>query len=102
MLFLSLAGFGIFSCLPVFWTLPTAFLSGAAAAGGIAIINSIGNLAGFFGPSIVGWLKDATGSFSAGLLVLAACGIIGAGIVLLLGHDTRLEEAPGGRTRPAV
>ena len=42
----SVAGFGIFGCLPVFWTLPTAFLSGAAAAGGIAIINSIGNLAG--------------------------------------------------------
>ena len=46
----SVAGFGIFGFLPVFWTLPTAFLSGAAAAGGIAIINSIGNLAGFFGP----------------------------------------------------
>ena len=101
MLFLSLAGFGIFSCLPVFWTLPTAFLSGAAAAGGIAIINALGNLAGFFGPFVMGWLKDATGSFSAGLLVLAACGIIGTGIVLLLGHDTRLEEAPGGRGQPA-
>ncbi len=50
MVLLSVSGFGIFACLPVFWTLPTAFLSGAAAAGGIAIINSIGNLAGFFGP----------------------------------------------------
>ena len=64
--------------------------------------RALGNLAGFFGPFVMGWLKDATGSFSAGLLVLAACGIVGTGIVLLLGHDTRLEEAPGGRTRPAV
>ena len=50
MVALSVAGFGIFGCLPVFWTFPTAFLSGAAAAGGIALINSIGNLAGFAGP----------------------------------------------------
>jgi ACS family tartrate transporter-like MFS transporter len=53
----SVAGFGIFGSLPVFWTLPTAFLSGAAAAGGIAIINSIGNLAGFFGPSVMGMIQ---------------------------------------------
>src|SRR5262249_49520456 len=58
---LSVAGFGIFSCIPVFWTLPTAFLSGAAAAGGIALINSFGNLAGFTGPFAVGRLKDITG-----------------------------------------
>ena len=51
MISLCVAGFGIFACLPVFWTLPTAFLSGAAAAAGIAVINSIGNLAGFAGPS---------------------------------------------------
>ena len=55
---LSVAGFGIFGCLPVFWTFPTAFLSGAAAAGGIALINSIGNLAGFAGPYAMGRLKD--------------------------------------------
>ena len=63
------AGFGIFGALPVFWTLPTAFLSGAAAAGGIAIINSIGNLAGFVGPYVMGRLKDSTGTYNAGLLV---------------------------------
>ena len=50
----SAAGFGIFACLPLFWTLPTAFLSGAAAAAGIAVINSIGNLAGFAGPFAMG------------------------------------------------
>jgi ACS family tartrate transporter-like MFS transporter len=93
---LSIAGFGIFGCLPVFWTFPTAFLSGAAAAGGIALINSIGNLAGFAGPYAVGRMKDLTGSFTAGLLVLAALGLTAMVIVLVLHHDTSLERAPSG------
>jgi MFS transporter, ACS family, tartrate transporter len=101
MIFVSISAFGIFACLPVFWTLPTAFLSGAAAASGIANINAIGNLAGFFGPFVVGWLKDATGGFSAGLLVLAACGAVAMVIVLALGHDRRLEETPEGDAYPA-
>ena len=57
MIALSVGGFGIFAVLPVFWTMPTAFLSGAAAAGGIAIINSIGNLAGFVGPYVMGSIE---------------------------------------------
>jgi formate hydrogenlyase subunit 3/multisubunit Na+/H+ antiporter MnhD subunit len=61
MISLSVAGFGIFACLPAFWTLPTAFLSGAAAAAVIAVINSIGNLASFAGPLAMGWIKDHTG-----------------------------------------
>jgi D-galactonate transporter len=93
MLSLCVAGFGIFACLPVFWTLPTAFLSGAAAAAGIAVINSIGNLAGFAGPFAMGWIKDHTGSYAGGLLLLAALGIIAMGIVLMLGHDDALERA---------
>jgi ACS family tartrate transporter-like MFS transporter len=71
MISLCVAGFGIFACLPAFWTLPTAFLSGAAAAAGIAVINSIGNLAGFAGPFAMGWIKDHTGSYNGGLLLLA-------------------------------
>lgn len=94
MLSFCVAGFGIFACLPVFWTLPTAFLSGAAAAAGIAVINSIGNLAGFAGPFAMGWIKDHTGSYAGGLLLLAALGIIAMGIVLMLGHDDALERAP--------
>jgi D-galactonate transporter len=90
MISLCVAGFGIFACLPVFWTLPTAFLSGAAAAAGIAVINSIGNLAGFAGPFAMGWIKDHTGSYTGGLLLLAALGFIAMGIALTLGHD----EAP--------
>jgi ACS family tartrate transporter-like MFS transporter len=94
MLSFCVAGFGIFACLPVFWTLPTAFLSGAAAAAGIAVINSIGNLAGFAGPFAMGWIKDHSGSYAGGLLLRAALGIIGMGIVLMLGHDDELERAP--------
>jgi D-galactonate transporter len=91
---LTIGGAGIFACLPIFWTLPTAFLSGAAAAGGIALINSIGNLAGFAGPSAVGLLKDATGSYTAGLLSLAAVGMVAMIVVLVLPHDQALERAP--------
>jgi len=94
MISLCVAGFGIFACLPVFWTLPTAFLSGAAAAAGIAVINSIGNLAGFAGPFAMGWIKDQTGSYAGGLLLLAALGIIAMGIVLVLGRDEATERAP--------
>jgi MFS transporter, ACS family, tartrate transporter len=94
MLWLCVGAFGVFAVLPVFWTLPTAFLSGASAAAGIAVINSIGNLAGFFGPFAMGWLKDTTGSFAAGLWVISACAVVGMLVVLVLHHDRRLEEAP--------
>ncbi len=79
---LSIAAFGIWGTLGPFWTLPTAFLRGSAAAGGIALVNSIGNVGGFVGPSIMGWIRDATGSFSAGLLTLAAILAVAAGLVL--------------------
>jgi sugar phosphate permease len=68
---LSVAAVGIWSAVPVFWSLPTAFLTGTAAAGAIALINSFGNLAGFVGPFVVGRIHDATGSYSASLLVVA-------------------------------
>lgn len=68
--------------LPVFWCTPTALLRGTAAAGGIAVINSIGNLGGFFAPSLLGALKDRTGTFTSGLLTLAVVAI-GASVVML-------------------
>jgi nitrate/nitrite transporter NarK len=92
MVSLSIAGFGIFGCLPVFWTFPTGFLSGAAAAGGIALINSIGNLAGFAGPYAMGRVKDLTGSYTGGLLTLTALGLLAMVIVLVLPHDHTLEH----------
>lgn len=100
MLFLCVAGFGFFAVLPVFWTLPTAFLSGAGAAAGIAAVNSIGNLGGFFGPKVFGMLKDSTGSDFAGLMFLAACAVVGAVIVLVLGHNPELERTPTSGARP--
>ena len=70
-------------------------LSGASAAAGIAVINSVGNLAGFVGPFAMGWIKDATGSFSGGLLLIAALAVVSLVIVLVLGHDRTLEQVPG-------
>ncbi len=100
MVALSVAGFGIFGCLPVFWTFPAAFLSGAAAAGGIALINSIGNLAGFVGPYAMGRIKDATGSYTGGLLSLAAVGLIAMIVVLAFRSDHALEPDPGAQPSP--
>lgn len=79
---LSLGTAGILSMMPVFWTYPSALLTGAAAAAGIALINSIGNLAGFVSPSIIGWMKEVTHSTNAGLLVVAAALVVGAVLVL--------------------
>lgn len=94
MLAICLAGFGLFGSLPLLWTFPTAFLSGTAAAGGIAVINSIGNLSGFFGPYVIGYLHDYTGGFAAGLFAIAAVALLALVITLLLPHERALEEPP--------
>ncbi|MGX1774704.1 MFS transporter [Nocardia brasiliensis] len=75
---------GVLAALPTFWALPSTFLSGAAAAAGIALINSIGNISGFAAPYITGWLKDWTGTQRAGLWVVGACMIASAVGVLYL------------------
>ncbi|HET6307970.1 MAG TPA: MFS transporter [Rhodopila sp.] len=69
---LSVALVGITTARAVFWTIPARFLTGAAAAGGLAFINSVGTLGGFVGPAVMGWLKEATGSFTAGLAGMGA------------------------------
>jgi len=96
MIALTFGAFGVFAALPIFWTLPTAILSGATAAAGIAAINSIGNLSGYFGPFVVGWIKDETGSFAWGLTAIAACAAASLVIALALGHDPTLEKASEG------
>jgi ACS family tartrate transporter-like MFS transporter len=83
---LTIAACGIYAALAVFWTLPTSFLGGTAAAGGIALINSISNTGGFFGPYLMGWLKSHTGGYSAGLGVLAAALVIAAILVVVIGR----------------
>jgi MFS transporter, ACS family, tartrate transporter len=93
MVVLTIAAIGVFCTFAVFWTLPTAWLSGTAAAGAIALINSIGNLAGFGGPYLIGWVKEATGSTSTGLLVLAVLPLIGGLLVFVGGHESKVEFA---------
>jgi nitrate/nitrite transporter NarK len=85
---LTLATFGVLSAAPLFWSFPTAFLRGAAAAAGIAIINSIANLGGFVIPFVVGAIKDATGSTANGMYLIAALLFGGA----LLALTVRLAD----------
>ncbi len=80
---LSVATAGILSTFPVFWSIPTAMLGGTAAAAGIAMINSLGNLAGFVSPYLVGAIKDATHSTANGMLLVAASLAAGGALVLL-------------------
>jgi D-galactonate transporter len=79
---LTIATVGILGALSQFWTIPPAFMGGAAAAAGIAIINSVGNLAGFVSPYVVGWVKDVTNSTDIGLYCVAVSLIASAAIVL--------------------
>jgi ACS family tartrate transporter-like MFS transporter len=90
---LSLAALGIWSALGPFWTLPPAFLAGSAAAGGIALINSVGNLGGFVGPYALGLLKQSTGSFRAGLLMLALALLAVAALALRLPRGSPAARA---------
>jgi ACS family tartrate transporter-like MFS transporter len=89
---LSIAAFGIWGALGPFWTMPPAFLRGPAAAGGIAIVNSVGAIGGFAGPFLIGWVRNSTGGFGAGLLTLAAILVCGAAIAIAV--------PPVGKTAP--
>ena len=81
---LTVALVGATSARAIFWAIPPRFLVGNAAAGGLAFINSVGTLGGFFGPFLMGWLKDLTGSFNSGLLVMAAIVLVSAFFSALL------------------
>ncbi len=95
---LAVGLFFLLGAHPVFWTMPAALLSGTAAAAGIALVNSIGNLGGFVGPYLVGLMKDATGSTDGGLLTLAAILAIGAVLATRVARDPAVERAR--RRRP--
>jgi ACS family tartrate transporter-like MFS transporter len=81
-----IASIGIYAALAVFWTLPTAILRGTAAAAGLALLNSFANLGGFFGPYLMGWLKQITGDYALGLEVLAGMETLAAVSVILIGR----------------
>ncbi|MBN3724613.1 MFS transporter [Burkholderia sp. Ac-20379] len=86
---LTLVNVGISCAKPPLWSMPTMFLSGAAAATGIATINSIGNLGGFAGPAVIGWLKEETGSFSGGLYFVAGLLVMSAVLTILLSRTKK-------------
>jgi len=104
MLALTVATIGIFAAIGTFWSLPTALLTGTAAAAGLALVNSIGNAGGLVGPLIVGVMKDATGTFTTALLFLAGAMALGGAVALVLGPGAplateRTSRGPARRRR---
>jgi D-galactonate transporter len=91
---LSVALIGIYAAIATSWTLPTAFLTGTAAAGGLALINSVGNLGGFAGPYFVGWIKTATGEYAPALLIIGV-GVALSGLIALAMRPAVANERPG-------
>lgn len=97
---LAIVNIGISSAKPPLWSMPTAFLSGGAAATGIATINSIGNLGGFAGPAMIGWVKTHTGSYTGGLYFVAGLLVLSCVLTLVLayGGKARSDAAGEGAT----
>jgi len=91
MLALSVAAVGDYATRGPFWALPGKFLVGSAAAGAIALINSMGALGGAIGPSAVGWLKDHTGGFIGPMVMLSGVLVVGAGLTLHLRNSPALK-----------
>ena len=107
--FMVLTAIGTYAPMSVWWSYPTTFLSGTAAAGAVGLINSTGNLGGFVGPYLTGWIRQTTGSF-AGAMVYLAASLAAAGFLILtlkrqLPTDAAGPEAssppPARRTRRA-
>ncbi|MBY0442332.1 MAG: MFS transporter [Mycobacteriaceae bacterium] len=94
MIAVTVCAVGVFAALPAFWALPSTFLTGAASAGGLALINSLGNVAGFAAPNITGVLNDLTGTQRSGLWVVGVCMFIGAFTVLRTKITSHPDSAP--------
>ncbi len=101
--FLSIATSGILSCNPILWAIATEYLQGKAAAGAIAVVNTIGLLGGFFSPMIIGWAKTLTGNSATGLDVIAAFLVVGAlvSIVFTPAMLRRRGSLPSGTVEAA-
>ena len=87
---ITITACAIFAALPNFWTLPTRFLTGAAAAAGVALINTIGNLAGFSAPYITGAVRDATGGYEVPMMIVGAVMLVSAVLMVLLARSNRM------------
>ncbi len=90
--FFCIAGAGLYSYLPGFWAIPAAFLTESAAAASIGLINSVGNLGGFVGPYIVGYLNNKTDSFYAPMIYLSCSAMVGAILILMVKHSPKTSE----------
>jgi MFS transporter, ACS family, tartrate transporter len=99
---LTLVNIGISSSKPPLWSMPTMFLSGSAAAAGIATINSIGNLGGFVGPAMIGWIKDITGSFVGGLYFVGGLLLLSAVLTFILSRAQTARAEPEPTPAPAA
>ncbi|MDD7544242.1 MFS transporter [Actinobacillus porcinus] len=86
--FLAIALCGAFGAFPPFWAIPPSFITGAAAGGAIALINSVGNLGGFFGPTMVGYLKELTGDFNTAIAFLGINMFV-SGVIIVLAARPR-------------
>ncbi|CAJ0881456.1 MFS transporter [Ralstonia flatus] len=89
---LSLVSLSYFAAAAIIWTIPPSYLKGEAAAGGIGVISSLGQVGAFFAPIVLGWVKTVTGSFSAGILLVAVL-VFAGGVAVLLGVP-RQQQAP--------
>ena len=96
----TVAAMGLYCYLPSFWAMPTTFLSEAAAAACIGLINSLGNLGGFAGPYVIGYLSNRSGNYVAGVLYLVGSAML-AGFLVLLLQGTRKLTHPGDAAAPA-
>jgi ACS family tartrate transporter-like MFS transporter len=96
---MSAATAGIYGSRAAFWPMPSMFLTGTAAAGAIAMINAVGNLGGYVGPFVVGWIRESTKSFQAGLYFLAACSLMAAVVTFFA---ARAAGAPAAPPRPSA
>ena len=91
-MFFCLVGAGLYAYLPGFWAIPAAFLTESAAAASIGLINSVGNLGGFVGPYIVGYLNNKTNSFYAPIIYLSCSALAAAILILLVQHSAKTSE----------
>jgi MFS family permease len=96
-LVIAVTACGIFMALPNFWSLPAQFLTGTAAAAGIAFINTFGNIGGFSAPYVTGWLTDVTGDEKLGLWLTGGLLVMSSAILLVLSRRSRaaLAQTPG-------
>lgn len=105
MIAVTVCAVGVCAALAPFWALPSRFLTGAAAAGGIALVNSLGNVSGFVAPYVTGWLADLTGTQRAGLWVVGVAMVAAAVVAVLVGariaRERPVVDAPAAGPPPA-